>query len=133
MGSVIGPTMWNIFFDNLLYLSLPPSAILMCFADNTLLVTSDDSYDDNIFSTNHFLSLINNWICKSYLLLNLNNIKALSFTSINLPRLGFNSPYFNLNQYRIVHSFQLKYVALLSMTNFLFSGTLSISMGKQIL
>lgn len=57
--------------------------MFICFADDTLLVTSDDTYDDYISYTNRSLSLVSNWMSKANLSLNPNKTRA-SSTSISL-------------------------------------------------
>ena len=38
-GSVLGPVLWNLAFDKVLRTPLPPSCDLICYADDTLVVT----------------------------------------------------------------------------------------------
>lgn len=37
-GSTLRPTLWNIFYDGLLKVSLPPSASIVGFADDVSLI-----------------------------------------------------------------------------------------------
>lgn len=53
--------------------------MLIYFIDDTSLITSADSHDDHISSTNRCLSSINNWMSKLHLSLNPNKTKALCF------------------------------------------------------
>lgn len=99
--------MWNILFDNLLYLTFPSCVMLICFADDTLLITSVDLYDDHISFTNYCPSLINNWMSKSYLSINFNKTKALSFIAILILVLTL------LLSFSIATQSQIKYPAII--------------------
>jgi len=37
-GSILGPTLWNVFYDRLLGLDIPSGVLLMGFADDFALV-----------------------------------------------------------------------------------------------
>lgn len=39
-GSVLGPLLWNIMFNGALEVTLPPGAISMCYADDTVILAS---------------------------------------------------------------------------------------------
>ncbi len=38
-GSVLGPLLWNITFDNILKEEVPPVVSVICYTDDTLVVT----------------------------------------------------------------------------------------------
>ncbi|KAL0277929.1 UNVERIFIED_CONTAM: hypothetical protein PYX00_005045 [Menopon gallinae] len=44
-GSVLGPTLWNVAFDRILEERLPTGAKVICYADDTLLITKAKSVD----------------------------------------------------------------------------------------
>ncbi|MBP1528814.1 MAG: reverse transcriptase family protein, partial [Spiroplasma ixodetis] len=112
-GSVLGPTLWNILFNDLLLVPLPPGSALYCFADDTLLITSHDGYDEHITLTNLSLDIINRWMTKSHLSINASKTEAISFISINLNHLDLDPPSFLLNNCPIIPSSQLKYLGIL--------------------
>lgn len=76
--SVLGPTLWNILFNDLFYLSLPSGRVLYSFADDTLLITSYNPYDNHITSTNCLLHLISHWMKFFHLSLNFNKTIAIN-------------------------------------------------------
>ncbi len=41
-GSVLGPLLWNIAFDNILKVEVPPKVSIICYADDILVVTVED-------------------------------------------------------------------------------------------
>ncbi len=43
-GSVLGPLLWNIAFDNILKKDVPSGVNIICCANDTLVVTAEDKY-----------------------------------------------------------------------------------------
>ncbi len=41
-GSVLGPLLWNITFDDMLKEEVPPGVSIICYADDTLVVTAEN-------------------------------------------------------------------------------------------
>lgn len=60
-GSVLGPTLWNIFYDDLLRLKLPADASMIGFADDLALLVVNHTTKGLEVITNEALSLISNW------------------------------------------------------------------------
>lgn len=106
----------------------------LCFSPQT---THNDSHLRRLIMTIVSLllitvsPLINNWICKSYSSFNRNKIKASSFTSFNLSRLGLDPLHSFSVTLQLFPHLSLNTLALLLMTNFPFFRTLSISIGKE--
>lgn len=61
-GSVLGPTMWNIFYDGLLRIALPDGASLFGFADDVALIVVDHTTEEIERVTNDALNRIDGWI-----------------------------------------------------------------------
>jgi len=51
-GSVLGPLLWNIAYDEVLGRVLPPGCHVICYADNTLVVAGGKSWGDAIANGN---------------------------------------------------------------------------------
>lgn len=61
-GSVIGPVLWNIFYDGLLRLELPEGAHLIAFADDIAVVTVGHNKELLEKVTNETLDLVGHWM-----------------------------------------------------------------------
>lgn len=60
-GSVFGQTLWNIFYDGLLRIGLPPGTLLVGFADDVALIVNHTT-DDPKQMANDSLIKIERWI-----------------------------------------------------------------------
>lgn len=60
-GSVCGPTLWNLILDELLNLPLPEGCSLQAYADDVLLITTDNTIAFLEEKTNKALELIGDW------------------------------------------------------------------------
>ena len=61
-GSVLGPTLWNIGFNGILKLQLPPGVQILCYADDTLVVACADAVDEVQHMVNKALDTLTKWI-----------------------------------------------------------------------
>lgn len=61
-GSVLGLTMWNIFYDGLLRLRLPEGVSLVGFTDDIAIVTVNHTTEGKESATNKVLRQIGAWI-----------------------------------------------------------------------
>ncbi|KAH1028575.1 hypothetical protein HUJ05_001920 [Dendroctonus ponderosae] len=66
-GSVLGPTLWNIFYNWTLEMEVPQGATMLGFADDIALVTSAKNKLSMIEVVNETLGHINNWISENQL------------------------------------------------------------------
>ncbi|KMQ82455.1 reverse transcriptase, partial [Lasius niger] len=48
-GSVLGPILWDLAYDEVLKIGLPPGCFLICYADDTLLVTTGQDIERAIY------------------------------------------------------------------------------------
>lgn len=61
-GSVLGPTLWNILYNDVLKLELEGDATCIGFADDLAIVTTADSVEDLRYNTDVNLKRINVWM-----------------------------------------------------------------------
>lgn len=61
-GSVLGPTLWNILYDELFLMDIPMGTTLIGFADNVAMIVTVKY--ENILMNNVYagLELVANWI-----------------------------------------------------------------------
>lgn len=57
-GSVLGPTLWNIAFDKVLNTRIPCGSEVLCYADDTMVVFSDEDQEETIRKGNLTLTYI---------------------------------------------------------------------------
>ena len=60
-GSACGPGLWNILYDSILKLTLPPNCRIVTFADDALLMASARSIEELERTTNEALKIITDW------------------------------------------------------------------------
>nr|CAI5852382.1 unnamed protein product [Callosobruchus analis] len=61
-GSVLGPTLWNIFYDGVFRLQLPEDTIAVGYADDLALVICGEDEDDIKFKANLALEIVSKWM-----------------------------------------------------------------------
>jgi len=61
-GSVLGPTLWNVAYDNLLGMAVPPGVKLIGFADDFAVVGTAKSGPDLEDSVNLALAKVDTWM-----------------------------------------------------------------------
>ncbi|MBP1527556.1 MAG: reverse transcriptase family protein, partial [Spiroplasma ixodetis] len=110
-GSVLGPTLWNILFNDLLSINLPGASQIFCFADDTLLICRADTVEELTVLTNECLTHIDCWMSNSHLSLNAQKTQACIYTK-RKPH-EYDSPVFQLKDCVIVPSSTFKYLGLI--------------------
>lgn len=66
-GSILGPTLWNILYDDVLKLRLAEGSIIVGFADDIALVTKAKDLTTIDHRANKCLRLVDNWLQNHYL------------------------------------------------------------------
>ena len=87
-GSILGPLLFIIFFNDIASLSLSPSSKLFIYADDVLLLHSVICPSD-ITSLNLDFQIISSWLSQKSLCINLKKIQVYMFFSFH-PQLIFN-------------------------------------------
>lgn len=80
-GSVIGPILWNIFYDDLLQQRLPEGIEIIAFADDIAVVGIAKNTDLLEAAMNRSLSLISEWIDTNGLRISVNKTVAMTMTT----------------------------------------------------
>lgn len=77
-GSILGPTLFIIYVNDILNLNLP-KADTICYADNTAVIFHDVSWDRVVGNADRGMSAIVEWLQRNLLTLNLDKTKFLCF------------------------------------------------------
>jgi len=80
-GSVIGPDLWNLFYDNLLRQPLPVGIEIIAFADDIVVVGSGINTDALEASMNFTLNLVSEWMHTNGLNISVSTTVAMMMTS----------------------------------------------------
>lgn len=80
-GSVIGPTLWNIFYDDLLQQRLPEGIEIIVFADDIAMVGIAKDTDSLEVAMNSALSMVSEWIATNGLRISPSKTVAMTLTS----------------------------------------------------
>lgn len=75
-SSILRPTLWNIFYDELLRLTLPQGAITIGFADDLALMGINHTTEGLETTTNDTLTMINDWVVRNGMTLAYQKIEA---------------------------------------------------------
>ncbi len=91
--SVLGPLLWNITFDDILKEEVPPGVNVICYVDDTLVVTVENDIPTLERKVNTTLEVMTHWIESAGLNLATMKTEAVLFTR----RRWFSPPSFRLN------------------------------------
>lgn len=100
-GSVVGPLLWNITYDQVLRLRLPEGVEITGFADDTLLLVAGKTIEDIQNRTNEALAITSNKIKEIGLELSVHKTEAVLFTSKNkyvMPRVMIDNQELTIKQ-----------------------------------
>ena len=61
-GSVLGPTLWNVLYDDILRLKTPEGITLVAYADDLAIVATAKKEEQLILKVNHTISLVEQWL-----------------------------------------------------------------------
>lgn len=79
-GSVLGPLLWNIAFDSVLRLALEERCNIICYADDTLIVSRSNSLFDAIVKINIQIARVTRHIKRLGLVVAENKTEAILFS-----------------------------------------------------
>lgn len=77
-GSILGPTLFILYIDDIHKLSLR-NAEIICYADDTAILFYDTSWKSVMATAENGLTLIADWLCRNMLTLNTNKTKYVRF------------------------------------------------------
>lgn len=81
-GSVLGPTLFLIFINDLCNLTIPNGKIVM-FADDTVLIFHGETWEQTYSFAQTGFDMVNYWLMKNSLTLNVDKTKIMPFTIKN--------------------------------------------------
>lgn len=107
-GSVLGPTLWNVGYDDVLRLELPSGATTLAYADDLALVTMGTSIRELQEITQDSVEVITNWMEEKQLQLAPEKTEAVMLLS----RRGDENPSLHIRQHQIAFSQTAKYLGV---------------------
>ncbi len=107
-GSVLAPLLWNITFDDILKEKVPPRVSIICYTDDTLVITAEDDISMLQRKVNTALEAMTHWIESVELSLATTKTEVVLFTRHH----RFNPPSFRLKGEQIRLCTALKYSGL---------------------
>lgn len=78
-GSILGPTLFLIYINELCNLKLP-NACIVTYADDTVILFNGDSWSETILYTNAGFKIVTDWLDWNLLTLNLSKTKYITFS-----------------------------------------------------
>jgi hypothetical protein len=107
-GSVVGPLLWNIAYDQVLRLQLPAGAKILGFADDTMILVSGATISELEQKANETLGVVSEEIRKIGLSLAVNKTEAVLFTN----KYKFKTPAVMLDGHPLELKKHMKYLGM---------------------
>lgn len=107
-SSVLGMTLWNMFYDELLRLNLPDGASTIGFADDLTLLVVNHTAEGLEAATNQALAMINDWVTNKRMALAHQKTETVVLTR----KWAFTQPVFRLGGHQFSLKRAIKYLGL---------------------
>lgn len=107
-GSVIGPALWNVFYDNLLEILLPNNVHLIAFADDITLVAIAHTGDLIEQLVNPALERVHNWMTENGLKIAPHKTEAILLTK----KWAYREPALTTDGHRIAIKKSIRYLGV---------------------
>ncbi len=101
-GSVLGRLLWNIAFDDILKEEVSPGVNVICYSDNTMVITAENDIPMLEWKVNTALEAMTHWI----------ESVGLNLGTTKTEAVRFSSPSFHLKGEQIRLCTTLKYLGL---------------------
>lgn len=108
-GSVLGPTLWNVAYDDLLAMDVPPGAHLVGFADDLAVVGTARTGEQLQEIVNRTLRMVDEWMASHGLQLAHHKTEAVMLTR----RRAYNPPQLIIGGHQIELSPHLRYLGVI--------------------
>jgi len=125
-GSVLGPTLWNVLYNQLLDLDLPSGAQIIGFADDTMLIVTACKAKQIETIANKSLEIISNWSRKVKLVFNATKTSVMLVTK----KLKYDKPNIILDGQPLQLCDCFKYLGVTLDKNFNFSKHINMCLEK---
>lgn len=107
-GSVIGPTLWNVLYDDVMKIDVPDGVRMICYADDLAVVVTSNTKEDLMNKTNESLHDIHLWMRRNAL-----QVAAEKTTAVLLNRFGgIGGVVFEMGNARILPSPRVDYLGI---------------------
>lgn len=113
-GSVLGPTLWNVMYDDLLQTEMPgniqgvSSSTLIAFADDVAILATGRTTADLEEAMNSSLNVVAEWMTEMGLSLSVNKTEAIMLTT----KRGYQTPRFFLENVQLQLKEQIRYLGI---------------------
>lgn len=107
-GSVLGPTLWNVMYDGVLRLELPPDCHVIGFADDVAVIAAGRTTEELEVTMNSALLAVSDWMRGNELCLSPAKTKGIMLTS----KRGYVRPRFFLEDTEISLETSLRYLGV---------------------
>ena len=125
-GSTLGPTLFNLFVNDIAYLQMGNISLFQ-WADDTSFVSNNENIFNLVHSFNTFMKTFYTWCTNNKLYINLTKTKAMIVTPKRLPQ---NIPNISINDVPIEYVNQFKYLGLVIDKNLRFNPHVTTLNGR---
>lgn len=108
-GSILGPTLWNLYYDGIFNLTMPEGVTIIGYADDIAVTIIDKSPEKLLTKTNYSIDKISKWIKKKGLSLAPEKTEALILEG----RINFRDITINIEGHKVQSQDQIKYLGVM--------------------